>query len=97
MSGERKDADSATQTPARPVDGFVPAFRRQSGAIRVHLLRDLTTLIMLVYMGLRLDEIAALRLDDPDWRHGEVLCAATPVTVTTAATNQRPRVGSPYL
>lgn len=36
-------------------------------------LRDLTILTMLARMGLRAGEVAALRLEDLDWRHGEIL------------------------
>jgi integrase len=34
--------------------------------------RDLAILIMVVRQGLRAGEVAALRLDDIDWRHGEI-------------------------
>jgi integrase/recombinase XerD len=34
--------------------------------------RDLAVLTVLVRLGLRAGEVAALRLDDIDWRHGEV-------------------------
>jgi integrase/recombinase XerD len=36
-------------------------------------LRDLAILSMLTRMGLRAGEVASLRLDDLDWRHGEVV------------------------
>ena len=39
----------------------------------VHGCRDYAVLLMLSRLGLRVSEVAALRLDDIDWHHGEVL------------------------
>ena len=35
--------------------------------------RDLAILTMLARLGLRAGEVAALRLDDIDWRRGEIM------------------------
>lgn len=38
--------------------------------------RDYAILLLLVRLGLRVGEVAAIELDDVDWRHGEVLIRA---------------------
>ena len=38
--------------------------------------RDYAILLLLARLGLRAGEVAALRLDDADWRHGEIVVRA---------------------
>jgi integrase/recombinase XerD len=55
----------------RQVRALLASCDRQSGDGR----RDLAMLTLLARMGLRAGEVAGLRLDDIDWRHGQITIA----------------------
>ena len=55
--------------------------------------RDFAVLTLLLRLGLRVGEVAALELTDVDWRHGEDLVAAKPIV--RSACRYRPMSGKP--
>ena len=59
--------------PGRPRAGQGAAARARLGQLRDAGRRDQAILLLLVRLGLRAAEVARLRLDDLDWRRGEVV------------------------
>jgi integrase/recombinase XerD len=64
--------DQHRYVPGRPRTGQGTAERARLDVPCVAARRDRAILLLLVRLGLRAGEVAQLRLDDLDWRHGEI-------------------------
>lgn len=65
--------DRARYAPGRPRADWGPGERPQLDVPCVASRRDRAILLLLVRLGLRAVEVARLRLDDLDWRRGEIV------------------------